>query len=284
MALSPEVDVLDVVGGGLEVAGGIVTLGDEDVVVDTALERLVEWDWWALGGVSCFFVGLKADTYHELLLDPAEALEAGCELQVVVCVGLCHCGNDGDVVTLGAYVVCRRDHGDVDIFKMVSLSIKIISGSILTILPSDLRLGNNKLARVAVVGALDWVVQDANRLEDVANNLDLAREIRWVSKNLLGLGAEGHSITLISTLLHGCLNTNSLVSVICNLIKVGVEHVSATVDSGQTSKSLGKLTKTVKRVDVWGLSIASNRVTVETDTLDGLWCSSCRGNVVICCV
>lgn len=115
MALSPEVDVLDVVGGGLEVAGGIVALRDEDVVVDTALEGLVERDWWALGGVSCFFNRLVVGTYHELLLDPAEALKAGCELEVVVCVGLCHCGNDGDVVTLGAYVVCRRDHGDVDI-------------------------------------------------------------------------------------------------------------------------------------------------------------------------
>ena len=49
VALSPEVNVLNVVGGGLEVAGGIVALGDEDVVVDTALEGLVEWDWWALG-------------------------------------------------------------------------------------------------------------------------------------------------------------------------------------------------------------------------------------------
>jgi hypothetical protein len=50
VSLSPEVNVLDIVGGGLKVAGGIVALGDEDVVIDAALERLVEWDWWALGG------------------------------------------------------------------------------------------------------------------------------------------------------------------------------------------------------------------------------------------
>lgn len=118
----------------------------------------------------------------------------------------------------------------------------------------------------------------------MANNLNLAREVGWVSKNLLGLGAEGHSVALITTLLHGSLNTNSLVSVICDLIKVGVEHVSATIDSRQTSKSLRKLAKTVKGVNVWRLSITGNRVTVETDTLDGLWCSSCRGNIVICCV
>lgn len=48
MSLSPTVDILDIVCGGLEVAGGVVTLGDEDVVIDAALERLVEWDWGAL--------------------------------------------------------------------------------------------------------------------------------------------------------------------------------------------------------------------------------------------
>jgi hypothetical protein len=42
VALGPAVDVLDIVGGGLEVAGGVVALGDEDVVIDTALQRLVE--------------------------------------------------------------------------------------------------------------------------------------------------------------------------------------------------------------------------------------------------
>ena len=51
MSLSPTVDISDIVCSGLEVAGSVVALGDEDVIVDAALERLVEWDWWAL--VSC---------------------------------------------------------------------------------------------------------------------------------------------------------------------------------------------------------------------------------------
>lgn len=37
VAFSPAVDIPDVVCGGLEVAGGVVALGYEDVVVDTAL-------------------------------------------------------------------------------------------------------------------------------------------------------------------------------------------------------------------------------------------------------
>lgn len=50
MALSPTVNILDIIGGGLEVAGGVVALGDEDVVVYAALEGLVKWNWWTLDG------------------------------------------------------------------------------------------------------------------------------------------------------------------------------------------------------------------------------------------
>ena len=38
------VDILDVVGGCLEVAGSIVALGDEDVVLGAVLKRLVDGD------------------------------------------------------------------------------------------------------------------------------------------------------------------------------------------------------------------------------------------------
>ncbi len=38
------VDVPDVVGGGLEVAAGVVALGDEDLVLGAVLEGLVERD------------------------------------------------------------------------------------------------------------------------------------------------------------------------------------------------------------------------------------------------
>ena len=55
MTLCPEIDVLDVVGGSLEVASGVVTLGDEDVVVNAALEWLIQWDWGSLKGISCVF-------------------------------------------------------------------------------------------------------------------------------------------------------------------------------------------------------------------------------------
>jgi hypothetical protein len=48
MALCPTVDILDIIRRGLEVAGCVVALGYEDVVIHTALERLVQWNWGAL--------------------------------------------------------------------------------------------------------------------------------------------------------------------------------------------------------------------------------------------
>ena len=44
LAGGAAVDVLDVVGGSLEVAGGIVALGDEDVVLGAVLEGLGDGD------------------------------------------------------------------------------------------------------------------------------------------------------------------------------------------------------------------------------------------------
>lgn len=55
---APAVDVLDVVGCGLEVARGVVALGDVDLVLGAVLQGLVQGD----GGS------------QELLLDLAEAL------------------------------------------------------------------------------------------------------------------------------------------------------------------------------------------------------------------
>ncbi len=44
MALCPTVDILDIVRCRLKVAGCIVTLGDEDVIVHSALKWLVQWN------------------------------------------------------------------------------------------------------------------------------------------------------------------------------------------------------------------------------------------------
>ena len=59
--------------------------------------------------------------YHELLLDAAQALDTGGQLEVVVGRGLGDGGDDGDPVPLGADVVCGGDAGDVDVWEAVSV-------------------------------------------------------------------------------------------------------------------------------------------------------------------
>ena len=71
-------------------AGCVVALGDEDVVVCAALERLVNGDGRA----------------HELLLDLTEAIKTGLDLEVVVRISLSDGAHNGDVVAIGANVVC----------------------------------------------------------------------------------------------------------------------------------------------------------------------------------
>ena len=80
-------------------ASGIVALGDEDVVLGTVLQRLVDGDRWA----------------EELLFDFTQTLETWLKFNVVVRIGFSDSRDNGDVVALGADVVCRRDDSDVDV-------------------------------------------------------------------------------------------------------------------------------------------------------------------------
>lgn len=82
-------------------ACGVVALREEDVVVCAALQRLVQRDGLA----------------HELLLDLSEAVKTGLELEVVVGICLSDSRDNGDVVTLGADVVGRRDDSNVDVYR-----------------------------------------------------------------------------------------------------------------------------------------------------------------------
>ena len=92
-------------------AGCVVALGKEDVVARAAVERLVERDGRA----------------HELLLDLAKAVKTRLDLKMVVRVGLSDSADDGDVVSLGADVVCTRNHGDVDVVLTADLRLRDIA-------------------------------------------------------------------------------------------------------------------------------------------------------------
>lgn len=56
LASAAAVDILDVISGGLEVAGGVVALGDEDVVGGTVVDGLGDGNGGALKSVSFKFL------------------------------------------------------------------------------------------------------------------------------------------------------------------------------------------------------------------------------------
>lgn len=85
-------------------AGRVVALGDEDVVIYTRLQRLVEWNWWT----------------HELLFDPAEPIETRLELKVMITVCFRNGGDNGNVVALGTNIVCGGHHSNVNVYQDVS--------------------------------------------------------------------------------------------------------------------------------------------------------------------
>lgn len=52
MTFSTAIDIFDIIRSSLKVAGCVVALRDEDIVIDTALQRLVQRNGWALFSVS----------------------------------------------------------------------------------------------------------------------------------------------------------------------------------------------------------------------------------------
>lgn len=118
VAFSAKVNVSDVVGGGLKVRSGVVALGDEDVVVDAALEGLVERNGGALYRVLDLDLAKDEEgeeAYHEFLLNLAEALETRGELEMVVRGRLGDGRDDGNVVALGTDTVGAGDDCNVDV-------------------------------------------------------------------------------------------------------------------------------------------------------------------------
>lgn len=154
--------------------------------------------------------------------------------------------------------------------------------SVLTMLPSDLRLGDNQLQRIAAIRLVNGVLQDADGLEQVASHPDLAREVRRVGQDLLSLGRELHGLAVVVTVLHGGLDSRDLAALVVeNLVDAGVEHVGTSIDSRQTGETLGKFTKTVQRVDIRRLAVPSHGVHVQANPVDGVGSHARLFNVFI---
>ena len=119
----------------------------------------------------------------------------------------------------------------------------------LTIFPADLILRDDDLSTVGIIGTRDRVLEDTDSADDLAllddTLLALCRlagaEVARVADNLLGLDS---LITAADT-------DEIAVLVGDDLINSLVEHVGATIDGAETGERLGKLAKTIERVDVW---------------------------------
>lgn len=104
LALCSLVNVLNIICRALEVARGVVTLRQEDVIRASVIHRLIQRDGSA----------------HEFLSDLAQAFKSRLQLKVVVGLAFGDCRYNGNVVTLRADIVCGRNHGNVDVFESFS--------------------------------------------------------------------------------------------------------------------------------------------------------------------
>lgn len=136
-------------------------------------------------------------------------------------------------------------------------------------LAANLGLRNDQLQRVAAVGLVDGVVQNADGLEQVTSNAGLAGEVGGVGQDLLGLGGEVHGLAVVLPVLHRGLDARNLAVLVEHLVDVGVEHVRTSVNGRETSEALRELTQAVKRVDVGRLAVPGHGVDVQADAVDG---------------
>lgn len=151
----------------------------------------------------------------------------------------------------------------------------------LTVLASDLGLRNDQLERVRVVRIGNRVVENANRLEQVANHSDLAGEVRRIRDDLGGFSFKLHDLALFSRLAHCRLDARDLATLVQDLVHGGVEHVRAAIDGGKTCKTLWEFAQAEERVDVRGFAITGHGISVETDALDCFLCLALCVDVVI---
>jgi hypothetical protein len=140
-----------------------------------------------------------------------------------------------------------------------------------TVLAADLALGDDKLEGVSIVGVVEWVVEDADRFEQVVRDLRFAGEVRRVRDDGLAFCAELHAVARLAALFHRRLNTDGLAAFPEHFVDVCVEHVCAAVNGGEASKALGQFAEAVERVDVRRFAVAGHAVDVQTDAHDDLF-------------
>ena len=119
--------------------------------------------------------------------------------------------------------------------------------------------------------------QDANRLEQMPDDMRLARKIARIGQDLLRLSLKRHALSLLAPLLHRRLDPTNFPPFIEHLVDMRVEHVCAAVNGAQAREALREFAEPVQGVDVGRFAVARHAVGVEADALDrGLGHAFCR--------
>lgn len=133
-----------------------------------------------------------------------------------------------------------------------------------TILSFQLTLGNDDLNRWDVLGVGERVVQDADASDDLLDQLHSVLEstLDGVGRVANDHGAVGNPVSI--------LDTDDLPVFEEDLVDVGVQHESASVDGADPRESFRDASKTVDGINEWRVSILAHGIGVELDLPDHL--------------
>ena len=180
--------------------------------------------------------------FDELLFDWAQQVEPGLNLSLGI--GRFHVRRDyGDKPILGRHLMGVTHHSDVDVAVSAHLFLR----------KDD--LGGQGVLRVG-----DRVIHQADATDHLSGLLHQAGDVRRIAKHLFTFGslaaaldADDFAVVSVNEFVHGL-----------------IQHVGSSIDSGQASKALGKLSQSVEGIKVRALAVTGERVGVELDTLDSL--------------
>lgn len=220
----------DLIGGHLEVRGGVHGRGNEHVV-----STISDGDE----------VGSNPG---EVLADgTTEELVGSLDLVLSVRLGtLEDGGHHCDVPAIGGDSLLGRHDGDVDV-----------------VLALELLGGDDELEGVGVVGVGHGVLHEDDGADDGAVLLHLggleSEHVGGVSKDHLGLDDSALD-----------LDTDDLAVLVDELLDLLLEHLDATGDGAETGETLGDTAETVLGVDEGGRTETGKRVSVKLALLDGI--------------
>jgi hypothetical protein len=86
-------------GCGFKVTCCVITLAQEDVVLLSTFKWIIQRNWWA----------------HEALQDLTQTIQTRLKLEMMVGIAFCNGRDYGNIVSLGADSMERRNNGNVDV-------------------------------------------------------------------------------------------------------------------------------------------------------------------------